>query len=113
MEIINKSPEVVESYTIDGKTYFDYGTINKGQKTGIVVGFKGKDLTSVVVSSTCSCTVAAVEKIDQDNYQTKISYNSNIIGGFHKILNLTSQQFGQPVKHTQLIIKGTVKDVSK
>jgi hypothetical protein len=95
----------------DSKYELNYGEINKGSDSLLVLIISKKDLKvkKLVVSSSCGCTIPERSFDDKNDITLKITYDTQRIGSFDKTVSLSI--FDNKNKQTKLFfnIKGIVK----
>jgi len=97
------------SQSIDNNKFvFDFGTLKKGTKTQLDVLLKANGIKELSTKSTCGCTVATPEKVNDNLYKVDISYNDyNIAKPFSKTVKIMFKSGS--TDHTILVnIKGNI-----
>lgn len=88
---------------------FDFGTVDKGHDTSLVIFIEGNNLSNLNVDSTCGCTVAEPKKENTNLYSIDVTYkNSHITKPFAKTIKVKVRENGTERKK-EIKIKGVIK----
>jgi len=98
----------VQNIQHQGYIEFQYGTVKQLSDLTTEILFSGEKITALQLEKVCACTIANVEKVNDNLWRGEVKYDAKHTGTFSKPVNIHYTEAGQK-KSTQIKLKGLVQ----